>query len=160
MILAINRVLHEEREYGAAVRRIDDIERRYLRAAELEERLELQRLAARRAFEAATDMGASFEEVSTRFRRLCWLGFHSTSAEMGKLIQFAYACVEYGHREEGLRLLARAHERLPESRLNPQSRVPALLKRCRQLLESEGVSGPSGPTGLAFQPTERLSGKK
>src|SRR5258708_7306797 len=71
MLLEIVHVLRDELQYEVAGSGIDEIERRFVMAAEPDERLGLQRAAARMAFIAATDKGAAFEVVSERFRVRC-----------------------------------------------------------------------------------------
>jgi hypothetical protein len=102
---------------------------------------DLRRLAARMAFDAAIDKGsASFEDISTRYQRMCELGFRSIRSELTALIQFAYACLEHGHPDEGLRVLAQARERLPALTNDPRRlRLSMLIERYGQLLESSDV---------------------
>ncbi len=137
---AISQVLCDEPDYQAAARRIDDIERSYVVIAKGEAYLDLRRLAARRAFTAATDKGASFEDISTRFHRMREVGFYSECSELAILVEFAYACFEYGHQEEGLRVLAQARERFHHTAIDSQSRLPELIEWCGQLLKSIDAS--------------------
>jgi hypothetical protein len=133
---AIRQVLREEKDYQTAARRIDDIERRYAVVAKGTAYIDLRRLAARKAFVAATDKGASFEDISARYQRMCDLGFYSIPSELATLVEFAYACLESGHREEGLHVLLQARERLQAAPIDSQSRLSVLIERCGQLLES------------------------
>jgi hypothetical protein len=140
MTNAIRQVLREEADYQTAARRIDEIERRYVVVAKGASFRDLRRLAARIAFDAAIDKGASFEEISTRYQRTCELGFLSIRSELVTLVQFAYACLEYGNLDEGLRVLALARERLPAVTIDSQQlRLSVLIERCRKLLLSSAV---------------------
>jgi hypothetical protein len=134
MLLEIVQVLKDERDYVTVASRIDEIERRYVDAAEGDERRALQQLAARHAFSAATELGASFGEVSARFHRISEIGFYSPSTEMTVLIEFAEACGSFGYREQGLQILDQARQRLPATGLKLQSEVLAVIERCRQRL--------------------------
>jgi hypothetical protein len=86
MLLEMVKVLRDAPRYAAAARRIDAIERRYVRTAGDTERLGLRRSAARMAFIAATDKGASFESVAKRFRACCALGFNDVFSELAVLV--------------------------------------------------------------------------
>jgi hypothetical protein len=136
MNLAISQVLREELDYQTAARRIDDIERRHVVVAKGTAYIDLRRLAARKAFVAAMDKGASFEDISARYQRMCDLGFYSILSELATFVEFAYACLESGHGEEGLHALLQARERLPAAPIDSQSRLSVLIERCEQLLKS------------------------
>jgi hypothetical protein len=133
---AINQVLREETDYQTAARRIDEIAFRYVVVSKGTAYLDLRRLAARKAFVAATDKGASFEDISARYQRMCDLGFCSILSELVTLVEFAYVCLESGHREEGLHVLLQARERLHAAPIHSQSRLSVLIERCGQLLGS------------------------
>jgi hypothetical protein len=136
MQLEIIQVLEDESEYEVAARRIEEIERRYVAAADEEERLALQQSAARWTFIAAADTGTLFKEVAARFHRICEIGFSGPHSELAVLVEFADVCNSFGHWEEGLRVLARARERLPDWGFKLQSKVVDLLDRCQRRLES------------------------
>jgi hypothetical protein len=144
MLLEIVKVLQDERRYAVAVRRIDAIERRYLRTAEEEDQLGLRRSAARMAFIVATDKGASFDAVTRRFRARCALGFDDVFSELAVLVEFGYTCSEFGKRQAGLRALGLARERLDGSGIEPRAayvrQQAELIERCRRRLEG-GYAG-------------------
>ena len=155
MLLEIVQVLHDEPRYEAAGRRIDDIERRFVMAAESDERLGLRRSAARMAFIVATDKGAPFEAVSKRFRARCALGFEDVFSELTVLVEFAHACSEFGERDAGLRVLGQARERLSGTGRRPRSafvrRQSEYMELCRRCLE--GGDG-AEPGAAADRPRE------
>ena len=140
MALEIVQVLKDDLEFDTAASRIEEIELRYVAAAEGEDCLVLQQVAARLALIAATDLGASFQDVSARFHRICEIGFSSPHSEILVLIEFADVCCSFGHREEGLRVLAQASGRLPESGLKLQSAVSVVIEGCRKRLEGGEVT--------------------
>jgi hypothetical protein len=139
MLLEMVQVLRDEPEHDVAGRRIDEIERRFVTAAEPGERLELQRFAARIAFIAATDKGAPFEAVSERFRARCALGFEDVFSELAVLLEFAHACGDFGEREAGLSVLEQARARLGGSGMTPRSpfvrQQSTFIEACRRRLE-------------------------
>jgi hypothetical protein len=139
MLREIVQVLQDEPRYEAASRRIDEIEQRYVATAGADERLGLQRSAARMAFIAATDKGASFETIAARFRSRCALGFDDLFSELAVLVEFAHACADHDQRDRGLRVLGEARERLAGSGLNPRStgarQHAHFIDLCRQRLE-------------------------
>jgi hypothetical protein len=137
---AISQVLGGEADYQNAARRIDEIERRFVVVAKGASYRDLRRLAARMAFDAAVDKGASFEDISTRYQRMCELGFRSIRSELTALVQFAYACFEYGRRDEGLQVLAQASERLPAvTNDSLRLRLSMLIEQYGRWLESSDV---------------------
>jgi hypothetical protein len=139
MLLQIVQVLREEQKYETAARRIDEIERHFVSAASPSKRRTLRRSAARMAFVAATDKGASFETVSERFRARCGLGFIDIASELAVLVEFAYACCEFRQRAAGLRVLGRARRKLAGSSMKSGSRFvrlqTKLMEQCRRRLE-------------------------
>jgi hypothetical protein len=137
MLLEIVKVLRTVPRYAAAARRIDAIEQRYVRAAGEQERLGLRRSAARMAFFAATDKGASFEAVAKRFRARCSLGFDDVFSELAVLVEFGYACAEFGKRKTGLRALGLAQQRLEGSGVKPAAYVhqSGFIEQCHRRLE-------------------------
>jgi hypothetical protein len=95
------------------------------------------------AFIAATDMGASFQTVSKRFRARCAIGFDHVFSELAVLVEFGLACAEFGKRRAGLRVLDLARERLDGSGMTPRSafvrQQSALLAQCRRRLSGGNV---------------------
>jgi hypothetical protein len=138
LLLEIVQVLKEEPLYEVAGNRIDAIERRYLTLAADEEKLGLRRSAARMAFVAATDKGASFEAITERFRARCALGFDDVFSELAVLVEFAHACADHAQRDTGLEVLKSARERLAESGLLPSHtgarEQSKLIESCRRRL--------------------------
>jgi hypothetical protein len=100
------------------------------------------------AFIAATDKGASFETVSKRFRARCALGFDDVFSELAVLVEFGYACAEFGKRKAGLRVLGLARDRLDCSGMTRRSafvrQQSELIEQCRRRLEG----GEAGRTSL------------
>ena len=143
MVLEMTHVLLDEPRYAVAAGRIDAIARRHLTSAEAHHRLVFERSAARMAFMAATDKGASFAALSKRFRARCALGFDLLFSELAVLVEFAYACGELGEREAGLAVLGQAQERLAGSGLKPHSvffrEHSEFIEQCRQRLEGGEV---------------------
>jgi hypothetical protein len=136
MVLEIGRMLQEKLPYKTAASRIEEIERRYVTAAEGAERLALQQQAARWALIAATDRGGCFQDVSACFHRICEVGFISPHAELGVLLDFAIACGSFGYLEEALLVLEQARRRVPEWGFKNQSDLLAAIEACQQRLET------------------------
>jgi hypothetical protein len=138
MLLEIVQVLKEEPCYEVAGRRIDEITRRYLTMAAEQERHCLQRSAARMAFSAATDKGASFETITRRFRARCALGFDDVFSELAVVVEFADVCADHAQCATGLRVLEDARGRLASSGLLPNHKgareLSKLIESCRQRL--------------------------
>jgi hypothetical protein len=141
MLLEIVKILRDEPRYAVAGRRIDKIGRHYAATVTEEERLGLQRSVARMAFIAATDKGASFETVSKRFWARYALGFDNVCSELAVLVEFAYACAEFGKRNAGFRVLAQAQERLDGSGMKPRSafvrQQTMLIEACQRRLKGD-----------------------
>jgi hypothetical protein len=138
LLLEILEVLRVEPAYATVANRIAEIERRHVAAAGTDEKLTLQRSAARMAFAAATDKGAPFEEVVTRFRRVCELGFSLLFSELANFVEFAHVCGLHRCAEEGLAALDQARVRLEGSGLKPESaffrQQVVMIEQCRQRL--------------------------
>ncbi len=141
MLLEIVQVLKDEPRYDQAGRRIDEIERRYVTTATAEERLGLQRSAARMALIAATDKGAAFDTIADRFQARCMLGFDDLFSELAVLVEFAHACADHTRRATGLQVLGQARERLADSGLPPGHKgareQTKVIEFCRRRLEND-----------------------
>ena len=139
MMREISQVIRDKSEYQAAARQIEEIERRYLAAAEGDERVTIQQLAAREILLAATDIGGSLEDIYTRFDMVCEVGFSSTQTELSVLIDLAYACGAHGRWEEGLRVLAQARARLPDWRFKHPAMAVGMLDGLQERLEKKDI---------------------